>query len=488
MNEATLIQKVWNYATVLKNEGVHYGAYISEISFLLFLKMDDERSELIGEPSMLPKDCRWKAIKDLQGEALAETYGKVLEKLSRQDGLIGVIFLKAETEIEDPSKLRRLVTLIDGEKWMGLSVDTKGAIYEGLLERNAAEVKSGAGQYFTPRPLIDAIVTVMDPQPGQSIHDPACGTGGFLLSAWDHMKRHPRAADRRVQARMRTNLSGVDIVPEVVRLCGMNLYLHGAATAESPIERADALNSLGSVRYDVVLTNPPFGRKQGYKIVGDDGEIESEREEYNRPDFIKTTSNKQLNFLQHIMSVLKENGRAAVVLPDNVLFEGAGADIRKRLLDSYDFHTLLRLPTGIFYKQGVKANVLFFDRKPASETPWTKELWIYDFRTNKSFTLKERPLKRTDLDEFVSCYAAADRRRRSEGERFRRFDYDALTRRDKINLDVFWLRDDSLDDPDLLPPPDEIAAEIVESLEAALDRFRKVAASLLPSTGEAGAE
>jgi type I restriction enzyme M protein len=316
MNEATLIQKVWNYATVLKNEGVHYGAYISEISFLLFLKMDDERSELIGEPSMLPKDCRWKAIKDLQGEALAEAYGKVLE------------------------------------------------------------------------------------------------------------------------------------------------------------------NSLGSVRYDVVLTNPPFGRKQGYKIVGDDGEIESEREEYNRPDFIKTTSNKQLNFLQHIMSVLKENGRATVVLPDNVLFEGGGAEIRKRLLDNYDFHTLLRLPTGIFYKQGVKANVLFFDRKPASETPWTKELWIYDFRTNKSFTLKERPLKRADLDDFVSCYAAADRQKRAERDRFRRFDYDALTKRDKINLDIFWLKDDSLDDPDLLPPPDEVAAAIVESLEAALDRFRKVAASL----------
>jgi type I restriction enzyme M protein len=278
----------------------------------------------------------------------------------------------------------------------------------------------------------------------------------------------------------------LDIVADVVRLCAMNLYLHGAATAESPIERADALNSLGSVRYDMVLTNPPFGRKQGYKIVGDDGEIESEREEYNRPDFIKSTSNKQLNFLQHSMSVLRENGRATVVLPDNVLFEGAGAEIRKRLLDNYDFHTLLRLPTGIFYKQGVKANVLFFDRKPASETPWTKDLWIYDFRTNKSFTLKERPLKRPDLDDFVSCYAAGDRQKRAESERFRRSDYDALAKRGKINLDIFWLKDDSLDDPDLLPPPDEIAAEIAESLEAALERFRKVAASLQPANGANG--
>lgn len=485
MNESTLIQKVWNYATVLKNEGVHYGSYISQISFLLFLKMDDERSELIREPSMLPKDCRWRAIKDLQGQALADAYGKVLEKLSRLDGLIGAIFLKAKTEIEDPSKLRKLVSLIDGEKWMGLSVDTKGAIYEGLLERNAAEVKSGAGQYFTPRPLIDAIVSVMEPEPGQTIHDPACGTGGFLLSAWDHMKRHPRAADRRTQTKMRLNFSGVDIVADVVRLCAMNLYLHGAATAESPIERADALNSLGSKRYDMVLTNPPFGRKQGYKIVGEDGDIETEREEYNRPDFIKSTSNKQLNFLQHIMSILAVNGRAAVVLPDNVLFEGAGAEIRKRLLDNYDFHTLLRLPTGIFYKPGVKANVLFFDRKPASETPWTKDLWIYDFRTNKSFTLKERQLRRSDLDDFVTCYASGRYQKRAPSERFRRFDYDELIKRDKVNLDIFWLKDHSLDDPDLLPEPNEIAAEIVESLEAALERFRKVAASLQPPNGSA---
>lgn len=485
MNEAAIIQKVWNYATVLKNEGVHYGAYISQISFLLFLKMDEERTEHIGEPSMLPEDCRWEAIKTLQGEALSTRYSVILDKLSKTDGLIGAIFLKAQNEIQDPAKLRRVVTLIDGETWLALGVDTKGWIYEGLLERNAAEVKSGAGQYFTPRPLIDAIVTVMDPQPEDSVHDPACGTGGFLLSAWDHMKAHPRAADRRVQQAMRGNLSGVDIVADVVRLCAMNLYLHGAATAESPIERGDALNALGADRYSMVLTNPPFGRKQGYRIVGEDGEIETEREEYNRSDFIKTTSNKQLNFLQHIMSILAESGRAAVVLPDNVLFEGAGAEIRKRLLDKYDFHTLLRLPTGIFYKPGVKANVLFFDRKHASETAWTKDLWIYDLRTNKRFTLKERPMKRADLDDFIACYKAGNRHEREPSDRFRRFSYDELVKRDKVNLDIFWLKDDSLDDPDLLPPPDEIAAEIVESLEAALDRFRKVSASLAPKSDNA---
>lgn len=258
----------------------------------------------------------------------------------------------------------------------------------------------------------------------------------------------------------------------------MNLYLHGAATTESPIDRADALNALGWRRYDIVLTNPPFGRKQGYRIVGEDSDIETEREDYNGPDFIKSTSNKQLNFLQHIMSVLAENGAAAVVLPDNVLFEGAGAEIRKRLLDAYEFHTLLRFPTGIFYKPGVKANVLFFERRPASETPWMKSLWIYDLRTNKSFTLKERPLKRADLDDFVACYKSGERQKRVESERFRRFDYEQLVKRDKANLDIFWLKDASLDDPDLLPAPEEIAAEIVEGLEAALERFRKVAASL----------
>lgn len=484
MNESTLIQKVWNFATVLRNEGVHYGAYISQISFLLFLKMDDEAVAQLGEPSVLPEDCRWSEIKDLQGEALANRYNKILAKLSREPGLIGAIFMKAQNEIQDPAKLRRLVALIGEETWLGLDLDTKGAIYEGLLERNAAEVKSGAGQYFTPRPLIGAMVTVMDPQPTETVHDPACGTGGFLLAAWELMKDHPRAKDRRVQQSIRKKLSGIDIVPDVVRLCAMNMYLHGAARTENPIERADALNK-PSGPYDLVLTNPPFGKKQGYKIVGADGEIESEREEYNRPDFIKTTSNKQLNFLQHIMSILKIDGRCAVVLPDNVLFEGAGADIRKRLLDLYDFHTLLRLPTGIFYKQGVKANVLFFDRKTPTEEPRTKELWIYDWRTNQRFTLKERPMKRADLDDFVACYRMDSRAKRKETERFRKFAYADLIKRDKLNLDIFWLKDDSLDDPDLLPPPDEIAAEIVESLETALERFRRVASSLQSQNGSA---
>ena len=318
MNESSLVQKVWNYATVLRNEGVHYGAYISQISFLLFLKMDDEAASQLGEPSDLPEDCRWGAIKDLQGEALATRYSKILEKLSQHDGLIGGLFLKAQNEIQDPAKLRRLVTMIGEETWLGLDLDTKGTIYEGLLERNAAEVKSGAGQYFTPRTLIDAMTTVIDPKPSETVHDPACGTGGFLLAAWERMKK---VGDRRAQLRARDNLSGIDIVPEVVRLCAMNMYLHGAARDKDPIMRADALNKVIG-HYDVVLTNPPFGKKQGYKIVGADGEIDTEREEYNREDFNKTTSNKQLNFLQHIMSILNINGRCGVVLPTTCCSKG----------------------------------------------------------------------------------------------------------------------------------------------------------------------
>ncbi|MGJ5139653.1 N-6 DNA methylase [Bradyrhizobium oligotrophicum] len=484
MNPQTLVAKVWNFAHVLRDQGVSYQAYISQISYLLFLKMDEERVELVGEASMLPKGAHWSDIKDLAGEELSATYAKLLETLSRQGGIIGAIFLKAQNEIQDPAKLKRLVGLIDGETWLGLSVDVKGSIYEGLLARNAEDVKSGAGQYFTPRPLIEAIVEVVDPKPQHTVHDPACGTAGFLLAAWEHMKKHASARDRGVYSALKNKFSGVDIVPEVVRLAAMNLYLHGITGVESIVEAKDALLGAGGRTYDVILTNPPFGKKQSYRIIRDDGEIDSERDDYDRQDFFVTTSNKQLNFLQHIMTVLSANGEAAVVLPDNVLFEGgAGETIRRRLLQNFDFHTLLRLPTGIFYKQGVKANVLFFDKRPPSEQAATKELWIYDLRTNQRFTLKERPMVRADLDDFVACYHPGARGKRAETEKFKRYPLATLLARDKVNLDIFWLKDNTLDDPDLLPPPDEVAAEVVESLQTALDRFRSVAKAL----GEPGA-
>jgi type I restriction enzyme M protein len=479
MNSESLVAKVWNFAHVLRDQGVSYQAYISQISYLLFLKMDEERVTLIGEPSLLTAGSRWEDIKELAGEALATKYAKLLETLSRQSGVIGAIFLKAQNEIQNPAKLKRLVGLIDSETWLSLPVDVKGEIYEGLLARNAEDVKSGAGQYFTPRPLIEAMVEVVDPDPSQSVHDPACGTGGFLLAAWERMKKNPRARQKGVYQALRGKFSGIDIVPEVVRLAAMNLYLHGITGVETMIEQKDALLNAGNRVYDVILTNPPFGKKQSYRIVRADGEVDTEREDYDRSDFFVTTSNKQLNFLQHIMSALAPDGEAAVVMPDNVLFEGgAGETIRRRLLRNFNFHTLLRLPTGIFYKQGVKANVLFFDKAPPSDEAETKALWIYDLRTNQRFTLKERPMTRADLDDFVACYRSGRIYQREETERFRRFPLDALMARDKLNLDIFWLKDDALDDPDLLPPPDEVAAEVVESLEAALASFRSVAAKL----------
>ncbi len=366
MNEQALVAKVWNYAHVLRDDGVSFGDYLGQISFLLFLKMDEERSEHPREPSALPEDCRWATLKTRSGEALERHYKGVLETLSRRDDIVGTLFLKAESKIGDPAKLQRLVGLIGAETWMGQNVDVKGTIYEGLLERNAGEVKSGAGQYFTPRPLIDAIVEVVAPEPGDTVHDPAVGTGGFLLSAYEHMRGKPGARDKRAARALReTALSGTDIVSEVVRLCAMNLYLHGIGGAASPVAQKDALLDRGAASYRIILTNPPFGKRQSFRIVREDGGLDSERQDYVRDDFSVTTGNKQLNFLQHIMSILEVGGSAAVVMPDNVLFEGgAGETLRRRLLHEFDFHTLLRLPTGIFYSQGVKANVLFFDRAP----------------------------------------------------------------------------------------------------------------------------
>lgn len=485
---ASLVSKVWNYAHVLRDEGIAYGDYLEQITFLLFLKMDDEREHLLNEGSAIPEQWRWAKLRGLKGDELELQYRHTLEELGKGTGMLGTIFRKAQNKIQDPAKLSRLVSMIDEETWLGLQVDVKGAIYEGLLQRNAEETKSGAGQYFTPRALIDAVVEVVDPRVDQTVHDPACGTGGFLLSAYEHMKKQTQ--DTYLLRQLRTSsISGADIVESVVRLCSMNLYLHGIAADDSPIAQTDALAGDPGERFDVILTNPPFGKRSSVTYVGEDGQVHRESETYERADFRVTSSNKQLNFLQHIMTIMDVPGTAAVVLPDNVLFEaGAGEKLRRRLLDQFDLHTVLRLPTGIFYKPGVKANVLFFEKKPASETPWTKAVWFYDLRTNHHFTLKTRPMTRMDLDDFVAYYRSGDRQNREESERFRRFAYDDLIARDKVNLDIFWLKDDSLEDADSLPPPDVIAAEIVENLEAALEEFRGVAAELgaeVPEEAEA---
>jgi len=470
-----LVAKVWNYAHVLRDQGISYGDYVEQITFLLFLKMDQERVQLLGESSAIPDEWSWPTLVSKDGDALELHYRHILEQLAKGSGLIGTIFRKAQNKLSDPAKLKRVVSLIEKEgPWIGHSVDVKGEIYEGLLERNASEVKSGAGQYFTPRPVIEAIVKCVGPKIGETVCDPACGTGGFLLAAYDHMKH--QSEDREKLRELRHNaFKGYDIVDEVVRLCAMNLYLHGLGNGGSPVDQADTLAGDKGERFDVVLTNPPFGKKSSYKVVGEDGAVTTERENYEREDFKFTTSNKQLNFLQHIMTIMEARGRAGVVLPDNVLFEAnrAGEGIRKRLLEGFNFHTLLRLPTGIWYSPGVKANVLFFDKRPASREAQTRELWVYDYRTNIHKTLKTKRLTSADLDDFVERF-----HERKETERFRRFSYEELIERDKLNLDIFWLKDDSLEDIDSLPEPDVLAQEIVDNLEAALQHFRGVSDEL----------
>ncbi len=482
-HSATLVQKLWNYCNILRDDGLSYGDYVEQLTFLLFLKMADEQSKPpFNKPSPIPKGKDWPALLAKDGDELEAHYRHTLEDLGKRTGMLGVIFRKAQNKIQDPAKLRRLIAdLIDKEQWSSLSADVKGDAYEGLLQKNAEDVKGGAGQYFTPRPLIAAIVVAVAPKPGQAICDPACGTGGFLLAAHDYLAKH-HALDRAQKKKLKAGtFFGIELVDSVTRLCAMNLLLHGIGgelEEDLPVVTKDALAGKHG-EYDLVLANPPFGKKSSVTIVNESGESSKESLIINRDDFWASTSNKQLNFLQHIFTILKQHGRAAVVLPDNVLFEGgAGETIRRELLKQSDVHTLLRLPTGIFYAQGVKANVLFFERKPAQEKPWTQMLWIYDLRTNMHFTLKENTLKRSDLDDFVACYNPKNRQSRKVSERFKSFTYEELAKRDKVNLDIFWLKDDALEESANLPAPEIIAADITADLEAALEQFATIAEDL----------
>ena len=491
MNESnTVVKKLWSHCQVLRDDGLSYGDYLEQLTYLLFLKMAEERADITREGQAIPEGYRWSdlAAPHMEGQRLELHYRDTLKTLATQGGMLGLIFRKSQNRIQDPAKLRQLIVeLIGKENWLSLSADVKGDAYEGLLEKNAQDTKSGAGQYFTPRPLINAMIDCVQPAPDEVLCDPACGTGGFLLAAHDYISAH-HSLDRDQKKYLRYDaLRGVELVDGVSRLCAMNLYLHGIGpdddTREPPIATRDSLRAEPSVHYEVVATNPPFGKKSSITVVDEVGETGKESVTYNRPDFWTTSSNKQLNFVQHVKSLLKMHGRAAVVVPDNVLFEGgAGETVRRKLLTECDVHTLLRLPTGIFYAQGVKANVLFFDRKPASDKPWTKKLWIYDLRTNKHFTLKQNPLNRASLDEFAKCYKPGERRKRKptwheekkpEG-RWRSYTYEEITARDKASLDIFWLRDESLEDSANLPDPAVIAAEIAEDLGAALEQIQGI--------------
>lgn len=486
-NISTITQKVWSMCGVLYDDGVSYGEYLEQLTYLIFLKMADEYEKPPYRRSLgIPTEYSWDKLYQLSGSELEAQYKATLEALSQRGGVLSEIFAGAVNKISEAAKLKRIVNMIGEVNWVSMSTDVKGDIYEGLLEKNAEDTKSGAGQYFTPRPLIRAMVECLRPEPMKTIVDPACGTGGFFLAAYEFLtdpKNHQLDRDQKEFLKFHT-FRGWEIVRNTYRLCLMNLFLHniGDIDGQVPITRNDALLSDPGERFDYVLTNPPFGKKSSMTFTNEEGEQEKEDLVYNRQDFWATGSNKQLNFVQHIRTLLKSTGKAAVVVPDNVLFEGgAGETVRKKLLETTDLHTILRLPTGIFYKPGVKANVVFFDNKPASPDPWTKEVWVYDFRTNVHFTLKQNPMKYEDLQEFISCFNPQNRYERKElwskenpDGRFRRYTYKDILERDKTSLDIFWIKDKSLADLDNLPDPDVLAAEIIDNLETAMESFRAI--------------
>ena len=460
--EAGLTKKVWQIADIMAGAGVGFTDYLTQLTYLLFLKMDDERVNFIGEASAIPAGYRWSDLCKETGEDLRDQYQQTLEVLSKEPGLVGTIFTKATNKIELPVYLEKLVSFIDQEQWLLMDGDVKGALYESILQKNGQDKKSGAGQYFTPRPLIDAIVDVVNPKIGETVTDPACGTGGFLLSAFSHMERQSRDEKELLFLRNKA-LRGNDITPLVVTMGSMNMYLHGVGLNSSPISCQDSLLLEPKDLTKVVLANPPFGARAAGSI------------EIHRPDFVVATKNNQLNFVQHIMSLLELNGRAGVVLPDNVLFEREGKAVREALLTKFNLHTILRLPTGIFYAQGVQTNVLFFTKGEP-----TQDVWYYDYRTDVKHTLVSNPLTRKHLDDFVACYCADDMSKRKEtydkdtnpNGRWRKYSAKEILNRDLVNLDITWMTEAKSEEECLTM--DEVFERMAERVKIIQDAFDKL--------------
>lgn len=460
--EASLTKKVWTLATTLAGQGIGFTDYITQLTYLLFLKMDEENVETFGEKSAIPEGYRWNDLIALEGLDLTKQYEDTLKKLSEEENLIGTIFTKAQNKIDKPVYLKKVISLINENQWLLMDGDVKGAIYESILEKNGQDKKSGAGQYFTPRSLIQTMVDVTRPKITETVCDPACGTGGFLLAAYDYMKEQSQDKDKRSFLKDKA-LHGFDNTALVVTLASMNLYLHGVGTDRSPVVCQDSLEKAPDTLVDVILANPPFGTRPAGSV------------DINRSDFYVETKNNQLNFLQHIMVMLKNGGRAAVVLPDNVLFEGnAGEIIRKELLKNFNLHTILRLPTGIFYAQGVKANVLFFSKG----TP-TQDVWFFDYRTDIKHTLATNPMQRQHLGEFVECYQADNRANRKEtydaetnpNGRWRKYSINEILERDKTSLDISWIKQGGDEENKSL-------AELMQEIKTKSDNINKAVAEL----------
>ncbi len=444
--ESALISKVWSIANVLAAAGVGFTDYITQLTYILFLKMDDEK-ETMGLPSYLPEGYRWKDLCSLNGTDLVEQYEETLKKLSECDGLIGTIFTKATNKIYRPTLLGQVIKMVSEDNWYMMEGDLKGAIYEKILEKNGQDKKSGAGQYFTPRSLISAIVDVVDPKINETVADPCCGTAGFLLAAYEHMRTQSKDVEK--QRFLKNNaLFGADNTSLVVTLASMNLYLHDIGVNKSPIIYQDSLIDTSDKMFQVVMTNPPFGtRPQGSVDVS-----------ANRPEFIKTSDN-QVNFLQHIMSIVKTGGRVGVVMPDSILTDGDSTKkVRDKLLKDFNLHTILRLPTGIFYANGVKTNVLFFDKGEP-----TKDIWVYDYRTGIKHTMATKPMTREHLQDFVECYCSGhmeDRKETYNAEtnpngRWRKYTEAEVKAKDDLNFK--WL--------DFTEDDDRTVSEILEEMQ-----------------------
>lgn len=454
-SEAALLKKVWDIANVLAAAGVGFTDYITQLTYILFLKMDSEKEEL-GLGSSIPEGCKWEELVGLSGNDLVEKYEGILKELSKSEGLIGTIFTKATNKIDQPTKLAKVIEMVESENWYMMEGDFKGVIYEAILEKNGQDKKSAAGQYFTPRSLIQAMVEVTNPQIMETVADPACGTGGFLLAAYEHMRTQSKEVEK--QRFLKNNaLFGADNTPLVVTLASMNLYLHDIGVNKSPIAYQDSLLDTSDKMYDVILANPPFGtRPQG------SGEVS-----VVRTDFEKTPDN-QVNFLQHIMSIVKPGGRVAIVLPDNVLTDtGATERVREKLLKEFNLHTILRLPTGIFYANSIKTSVLFFEKgKP------TDDIWVYDYRVGIKHTLVQKPMKREHLQDFVDCFCSGHIEDRKEtyselnpNGRWRRFTHDEIIEKESHSLEFKWLdfgEEDERSVPEVLDDIYREASGIVE--------------------------
>jgi type I restriction enzyme M protein len=484
-----IIQRLWSYCSILRDDGLSYPDYVEQLTYLLFLKMANETAVSGDSINVVPPGLDWPSLVERRGDDLHKHYAHILSELGQQAGMLSLIFRDASNKIRDPQKLRLLIVdLIDSRNWSALDIDVKGDAYEGLLEKNAQDTKSGAGQYFTPRPLVEAIVECISPQLGETVYDPACGTGGFLIAAHQYLREHnPVLASAQEQHLRLKAIRGSELVAEVTRLATMNLFLHGIGSTDAsdtpPIVTEDSLVAPVREQYEVILTNPPFGKRSSTTLVTRAGAASEERLHVLREDLWVSTSNKELNFLQHVAVSLKPGGRAAVVVPDGVLSgPGAGVGIRERLLDDFDVHTLLRLPTGIFYAAGVNANVLFFERRTDRRKSSDERIWVYDLRTYKRFTLVGNRLDRSDLAEFVRLYGSSDRQGRaatwteSDAEgRWRSFTVPEVRRRADCNLDLFWLGDRGIQaEEGPQESVDEIVDEIVADLQLALAEMAKL--------------